>query len=109
VPDSFDRKLEQLLEYTEAPQPEAFTMDVMRGVRREQRTRKIILWAFGLVGALFGLSGALMLTGPVSALFTFSLAMPAMPAMQTMQATLFIVGAAAFYLWFMNDDFSLGG
>jgi hypothetical protein len=106
VPDSFDRKLEQLLEYTEAPQPEAFTMGVMRGVRREQRTRKIILWAFGLVGALFGLSGALMLTGPVSELFTFSLALP---AMETMQATLFIVGAAAFYLWFMNDDFSLGG
>jgi hypothetical protein len=31
-----------------------------------------------------------------------------MPAMETMQASLFIVGAAAFYLWFMNDDFSLG-
>jgi len=106
VPDSFDRKLEQLLEYTAAPQPEAFTLDVMRAVRREQRTRKIILWSFGLVGALFGLSGALMLTGPVNELLTFSLAMP---AMQTMQATLFMVGAGAFYLWFMNDDFSLGG
>jgi hypothetical protein len=46
-----------------------------------------------------------MLAGPLSELFTFSLAMP---AMQTMQATLFIVGAGAFYLWFMNDDFSLG-
>jgi cytochrome b subunit of formate dehydrogenase len=77
----------------------------MRSVRREQRTRKIILWCFGLVGALFGITGALMLAGPLSELFTFSLAMP---AMQTMQATLFIVGAGAFYLWFMNDDFSLG-
>jgi hypothetical protein len=105
VPDTFDRELKQLLEYTEAPQHEAFVMGVMRGVRREQRTRKIILWAFGLIGALFGLTGALMLTGPVSNLFSFSLAMP---VMETMQATLFIVGAAAFYLWFMNDDFSLG-
>jgi len=105
VPDTFDRELEQLLQYSETPQPEAFVMDVMRGVRREQRTRKIILWAFGLIGALFGLSGALMLAGPVSGLFTFSLALP---AMETMQVTLFIVGAAAFYLWFMNDDFSLG-
>ena len=105
MPDSFDRKLEQLLEYGEAPLPETFTMNVMRGVRREQRTRKIILWCFGLVGALFGITGALMLAGPLSELFTFSLAMP---AMQTMQATLFVVGAGAFYLWFMNDDFSLG-
>jgi len=104
VPDSFDRKLEQLLEYSEAPQAEAFTMDVMRSVHREQRTRKIILWVFGLVGALFGLSGALMLTGPVGELLTFNLAMP---VMKTMQVTLFIVGATAFYLWFMNDDFSL--
>jgi len=106
VPDSFDRKLEQLLQYAEAPQPEAFTMGVMRGVRREQRTRKIILWCFGLVGALFGVSGALMLSGPVSSLLSLNLVMP---AMQTMQATLFAVGAGAFYLWFMNDDFSLGG
>jgi hypothetical protein len=105
VPDSFERKLEQLLEYSEAPQAEAFTMDVMRIVRREQRRRKIILWSFGLVGALFGLSGALMLTGPVSELLTFSLEMP---VMKTMQVTLFVVGATAFYLWFMNDDFSLG-
>jgi len=106
VPDSsFDRELEALLEYSESPQPGAFVMDVMRGVRRERRTRRLILWAFGLVGALFGLAGAVMLSGSIERLFTFTLNMP---AMETMQATLFIVGAAAFYLWFMNDDFSLG-
>ena len=50
MPDTpFDRKLEALLEYTESPQPEAFTLDVMRSVKREQRIRKLILWAFGLV------------------------------------------------------------
>jgi hypothetical protein len=47
-----------------------------------------------------------MLTGPVSKLFTISLVIP---VMETMQATLLIVSAAAFYLWCMNDDLSLGG
>ena len=105
MPDSLDRELEQLLEYEEAPQNEAFVMNVMQGVRREQRTRKIILWAFGLVGALFGLLGAVMLSGPISRLLDFN---TTFPAMESMQAALFIVGATAFYLWFMNDDFSLG-
>jgi hypothetical protein len=106
VPDSsFDHELEALLEYSESPQPGAFVVDVMRGVRRERRTRRLILWAFGLVGALFGLAGAVMLSGSIEHLFTFTLDMP---VMETMQATLFVVGAAAFYLWIMNDDFSLG-
>lgn len=103
--DPFDRELTDLMRYDEASHPEAFVMDVMRGIRREQRTRRVVLWSFGLVGALFGLSGATMLSGPVSRLFTFSLNLP---AMETLQASLLIAGAAAFYLWFMNDDFSLG-
>ena len=105
MPDSsFDRKLETLLEYSESPQPEAFTMDVMRSVRRERRTRKLILWAFGLVGALFGLAGAVMLSGSITRLFTFTVTIP---ATETMQVVLFIVAAAAFYTWFMNDDLPL--
>ena len=105
MPDSsFDRELEALLEYSASPQPEAFTMDVMRGVKREQLTRKLILWAFGLVGALFGLAGAVMLSGSITRLFTFTIAMP---ATETMQVVLFIVAAAAFYTWFMNDDLPL--
>lgn len=104
MPDSFDHELERLLAYTGAPQPEAFVLDVMRSVKREQRFRKLILWVFGLVGAVFGLAGAVMLSGSISRLFTFTVDLP---ATETMQATLFVVGAAAFYLWFMNDDLSL--
>ena len=105
MPDSsFDRELEALLEYSDSPQPEAFTMDVMRGVKREQLTRKLILWAFGLVGALFGLAGAVMLSGSITRLLTFTVTMP---ATETMQVVLFIVAAAAFYIWFMNDDLPL--
>ena len=105
MPDSsFDRELEALLEYSESLQPEAFTMDVMRSVKRERRTRSLILWAFGLVGALFGLAGAVMLSGSITRLFTFTVTMP---ATETMQVVLFIVAAAAFYIWFMNDDLPL--
>ncbi len=106
MPDSpLDQELEQLLEYSDTPQAEVFVANVMRGVQREQRTRKLILWAFGLVGTLFGLAGAVMLSDSITRLFTFA---RIMPAMETMQAVLFIVAAAAFYLWFMNDDLSLG-
>ena len=105
MPDSFDSKLEQLLEFNEAPRGETFVLDVMRSVQREQRTRRVILWVFGLVGALFGLSGAMMLLGPVGQALTGALSFP---VMETMQVSLFATAAAALYLWFMNDDFNLG-
>ena len=106
MPDSpFDQELEQLLAYHEEPQSHAFVAEVMQGVKREQRSRKVILWAFGLVGALFGLVGAMMLSDSITRLFTFSLSLP---VMETMQAVLVIVAVAAFYTWFMNDDLSLG-
>lgn len=105
MPDTFDTKLEQLLEFNEAPQGEAFVLNVMRSVQRQQRMRQVILWVFGLVGALFGLYGALMLSGPVRQALTAAMSFP---VMQTMQVSLLVTAAAAIYLWFMNDDFSLG-
>jgi hypothetical protein len=105
VPDSIDLKLEQLLEYRETPGGEAFVIGVMQSVRRETRRRRLILWVFGLIGGLFGLWGASMLSGPLGQWVAGALSFP---AMETMQASLFITGAVAFYLWFMNDDFRLG-
>jgi lipid-A-disaccharide synthase-like uncharacterized protein len=101
--DPFDRKLEEWLDYPEAPRPEAFVIDVMQAVRREQRMRQVILWAFGLVGGVFGLLGAIMLSDSFGRLLAV---IRGLPAMGTMQVALFIVGAAAFYIWFMNDDWS---
>ena len=107
MPDeSFERQLEALLKYDEPAHDDTFAVDVMRTVRREHRQRKLILWIFGLVGALFGLAGAVMLSDSITRLFTFSLEMP---ARETMQVVLFIVAAVAFYTWFMNDDMSLEG
>lgn len=106
MPDShIDRELETLLHYREPAEEDHFVLDVMKDVQRARRTRRVILWVFGGIGALFGLAGAVMLSDAITELFTFDLALP---ATETMQVVLFVVGAAAFYNWFMNDDWSIG-
>jgi hypothetical protein len=105
VPEtSNDPTLEQLLAYreSEAPEPDRFVVGVMQSVRRERLTRRLILFAFGLVGALFGLLGAALLADSISALFT-----NAIPSTGIMQAALFAGGAGALYVWFMGDDLPL--
>ena len=105
MPDSpLNHELEQLLAYHHEPESSEFVAGVMHDVRKEQRTRKVILWAFGLVGALFGLVGAAMLSNPITRLFTFSFSLP---AIETTQVALVIVAAAAFYTWFMNDELTI--
>ena len=101
---TFDRELEQLLGYPDSSQADAFVSNVMQRVKRERLRRRLILWTFGLVGALFGLAGAVMLSDSITRLFTFTLTLP---VQETMQAVLFIVAAMAFYIWFMNDDLPL--
>ena len=103
MPDPTDRKLEELLAYGEpADNDDLFVVDVMRKVRRERRIRKLILTAFGGIGALFGIAGAVMLSDSIGRVFT-----EAIPAMTLAQIPLFAVGGIAFYLWFMNDDLAL--
>ena len=104
MPDAIDRKLEELLSYPEPPRPghDSFVADVMQELRAEQRRRRVVLGVFGGIGALFGLAGAMMLSDPVSRLFT-----EALSGFSLAQAALFTVGGMAFYLWFMNDDLAL--
>ena len=98
-----DRSLERWLEYPEPENGETFVMDVMADVRKARRLRRLILLAFGLSGALFGLLGAVLLADPIARLFT------ALPPMGVTQAVLFVTAAVSFYLWFMNDDLTLTG
>lgn len=102
--DTFDQSLEQLMSYPVRPQTESgeFVAAVMKQVRQEQRTRKLILFIFGLIGALFGLAGALILSEKITWLFT-----EALSGTMTMQLVLIVVAALAFYTWFMNDDLTL--
>ena len=106
MPESpIDETLQRILAYPEMRDGSAadgFVVDVMASVRREQRRRRMILGAFGLVGALFGLAGATMLADGIGLVFEELLSSTVL-----MQGALFAVGAAAFYLWFMNDDLAM--
>ena len=104
VPDPIDKTLETLLAYPdrEAAGDDLFIVDVMRHVQKERRTRKLILYLFGGIGALFGLAGAALLSDSIGGLFTETV-----NAMSLTQLPLFAAGAAAFYIWVMNDDLPL--
>mgnify|MGYP001818616812 FL=1 len=106
MPESpLDKQLEQILANHHEPESPDFVASVMQDLRKEQRTRKEFLRAFGLVGALFGLEGAVMLSGPIARLFTFSFSLP---ATETTQIALVLVAIAAFYTWCMNDELTVG-
>jgi len=96
-----DSRLDRLLAQREAVPDDPFVLNVMHRVQREQRSRKRILFAFGVAGALFGVLGAILLADPIARLFT------GLPATGIMQAALVAGAATAFYIWFMNDDLSL--
>ena len=104
MPDATDQRLERLLAYDDGLEPanDLFVTDVMRGVRREKRTRRLILFGCGGIGALFGVAGAVMLSAPIGQFFT-----GAVSSFGLAQAALFTVGGLAFYAWFMNDDLAL--
>jgi len=61
---------EQLLQYTDEQSAEEFVAGVMQRVKREQRIRKAILLVSGIVGALFGLAGAVALSDSITQLFS---------------------------------------
>ena len=102
MPESMqDRELDQLLGYRDTVQADAFILGVMHRVQRERRSRRVILAVFGLIGAVFGMAGALLLSEPIARVFT------SLPLTGTMQAVLVGVAGVAFYGWAMNEDISL--
>jgi hypothetical protein len=97
-----DQELKEILRYREAGLGQEFVDGVMQGVRRQRLNRRLILLSFGIVGAIFGLVGATMLSDSITRLFT---ADPG--GTVAMQVVLSVVAAFAFYTWFMNDDLSV--
>ena len=102
--DTHEHALEQLLSRLETPGSDdvAFVAGVMRRVQRQQRLRRTVLLVCGLVGALFGALGAMLLSGRITWLFT-----QVVSGMLLAQVTLFVIAARAFYTWFMNDQLKL--
>lgn len=94
-------ELDRLLEYRQDLPGDAFVLDVMHRLGRERRRRKMILFVFGLIGAAFGLAGAVLLSEPLGRAFAN------LPPMGTTQVVLFVVAAVAFYGWLMNEDVDL--
>jgi hypothetical protein len=93
-----ERSLDRLLSHREAVPEDRFVLQVMHRLQSERRRRRAILSGFGLLGAAFGLLGAIQLAEPVAQLWS------GIPATALMQAVLLTGGGAAFYAWFMGDD-----
>ena len=92
--------LDEILQYHETPQDDKFVAGVMKGVRRQQRIRKLILATTGMVGACFGAVGMLMISDGINRLIADSYVLPASAA---------LVGLAAFMAWLFQDEVSAVG
>jgi hypothetical protein len=97
-----EQLFETLLQYADEPPSGDFTAKVVRTIRREQRTRKAILLISGLIGALFGLAGAVALSDSISRFFTLSLS-----PTSSFPVGLAILGVLLFLGWLLNDEMNL--
>ena len=90
--------LDELLEYQHTPQPDTFVADVMKAVERQQQIRKLILTGSGLVGGIFGIAGAMMLSDPIARLVSqFATGESALPM------GLAAMSVVAFLAWLLQD------
>ena len=92
--------LDEILEYHETPQNDDFVAGVIKRVQRQQRIRRLILAATGLVGASFGAVGMLMISDGISRLITDTNVLPASVA---------VVVLAAFMAWLFQDEVAAVG
>ena len=87
--------LDEILEFHETPQDDNFVAGVMKRVRHQQRMRRLILTATGMVGASFGAVGMLLISDSINRLITDTNVLPASVA---------LVGLVALTVWLFQDE-----
>lgn len=92
--------LDEMLQYHETPEDENFVAGVLKGVQRQQRLRRLILAATGVVGAAFGAAGLMMVTDSLNQLITGANVLPVSVA---------LVGLVAFSAWLFQDEVAAVG
>jgi hypothetical protein len=92
--------LDEILEYHETPQDNNFVAGVLKRVQHQQRMRRLILIATGMIGASFGAVGMLMISDSINRLITDTNVLPASVA---------LVGLVALMAWLFQDEVSAVG
>ena len=92
--------LDEILEYHVTPQDDNFVAGVIKRVQHQQRVRKLILTATGLVGATFGAAGMLMISDSINRLITATNVLPVSVA---------LVGLVALLAWLFQDEVAAVG
>jgi len=87
--------LDEILEYHVTLEDDNFVAGVIKRVQHQQRIRRLILTATGLVGASFGAIGMLMISDSINRLITDTNVLPASVA---------LVGLVALTVWLFQDE-----
>jgi len=90
------------LKYQELPANDGFVENVMQGVRRERRIRRLVLVLSGLVGAAFGIAGAVILSDSIT-----RLVLQVFEQAGAGVAGLALMLVLAFLAWLLNDEATL--
>ena len=90
---------EALIEYLDPPGAGVFVDRVMLQVKRQKQIRKLILIVTGLTGALFGVTGAVLLSPNIGQLVTTS-----MSSNGPMPVSLALIATTGFLAWLFSDE-----
>jgi len=92
--------LDEILEFHETPQDDNFVAGVLKRVRHQQRMRRLILTATGMVGASFGAVGILLISDSINRLITDTNVLP---------VSVTLVGLVALLAWLFQDEVAAVG
>ena len=87
--------LEEILKYHETPEDDIFVAGVIKRVKHQQRMRRLILTATGMIGASFAAVGMLIIWDSINQFITDTNVLPVSVA---------LVGLVALLAWLFQDE-----